>query len=385
MQFTCIHCSQPFRISAEMCGASGRCPHCNEVVHIPAAEEEHPSDEDQHVGPMGQGNWLLSSSVSSMVSFVFHLLIFLLLAFFGWEAGRGGIGDEVMIGELPLKTLSESDEPKLEDAKVKSEEQQPLDEMLEPVSSPDSASDSSFETFTVEVMSPTGNTGSFSADEAIIGGSGGGGGWDGMIGQLRQHGLDIALVFDSTGSMGGEIREVKRQISSIGNTLTTLVPKARISVCTYRDEGDEYVVKGLPLTNDLQEVHDFLRPIQAGGGGDHPESVQMGLRWAVTNNQFRPKARKVILLFGDAPPHPQNRRECLDIASDFGSQYQGVVSTVTCRNRMKLPDFVEIAEVGGGESFLTTDYKQIITQLMILVFGSKYRSKVIEAFSLMGE
>jgi hypothetical protein len=111
----------------------------------------------------------------------------------------------------------------------------------------------------------------------------------------------------------------------------------------------------------------------------------MGLRWAVTNNQFRPKARKVILLFGDAPPHPQDRRECLDIASDFGSQHQGVVSTVTCRNRMKLPDFVEIAEVGGGESFLTTDYKQIITQLMILVFGSKYRSKVIEAFSLTGE
>ena len=45
----------------------------------------------------------------------------------------------------------------------------------------------------------------------------------------------------------------------------------------------------------------------------------------------------------------------------------------------------DVAEVGSGEAFLTTDYKQIITQLMVLVFGSKYRSKVIEAFRLMGE
>jgi hypothetical protein len=367
-----------------MCGTSGRCPHCSEVVHIPAAEEEHPGDEDQQHEPMGPSGWL-SGSVSGMVSLIFHLLVFLLLAFFGWETGRGGIGDEVIIGELPLKTLNKSDEPKLEDSEVKSKEKQPLDEVLETVSPADSASDPSFDTFSVDPMSPAGETGSFSIGAVTIGGPGGGGGWDGMLGQLRQHGLDVVLVFDSTGSMGGEIREVKRQISSIGNTLMTLVPKARISVCTYRDEGDEYVVKGLPLTNDLQEVHDFLRPIQASGGGDHPESVQMGLRWAVTNNQFRPKARKVILLFGDAPPHPQDRRECLDIASDFGSQYQGVVSTVTCRNRVKLAEFVEIAEVGGGESFLTTDYKQIITQLMVLVFGSKYRSKVIEAFRLMGD
>ena len=48
--------------------------------------------------------------------------------------------------------------------------------------------------------------------------------------------------------MGGEIDQVKRQIERIGQTLMTLIPKTRISVCTYRDKGDEYVVKGLPLT-----------------------------------------------------------------------------------------------------------------------------------------
>ena len=48
-----------------------------------------------------------------------------------------------------------------------------------------------------------------------------------------------------------------------------------------------------------------------------------------------------------------------------------------------MPEFDQIAQVGGGESFLTSDERQIITQLLVLVIGSHYRSKVLEAFDLM--
>ncbi len=77
--------------------------------------------------------------------------------------------------------------------------------------------------------------------------------------------------------------------------------------------------------------------------------------------------------------------DCLRVASDFSRQDRGVVSTVTCRKQTKLQEFVEIAQVGGGEAFLTADEEQIVTQLMILVFGSRYRDKVVEAFKLMEE
>ena len=39
--------------------------------------------------------------------------------------------------------------------------------------------------------------------------------------------------------------------------------------------------------------------------------------------------------------------------------------------------------MGGGEAFLTVEERQIITELMILVFGSQYRDKVVEAFRLL--
>jgi len=91
----------------------------------------------------------------------------------------------------------------------------------------------------------------------------------------------------------------------------------------------------------------------------------------------------VILIFGDAPPHSDDRDECLRLASDFHRQHKGIISTVTCRRRSPLPEFTEIAEVAGGESFLTTDEREIMTQLLVLVFGSSHRSKVLEAFKLL--
>ena len=229
------------------------------------------------------------------------------------------------------------------------------------------------------VASPSlsgGDSGSFELGTVSIGGGGmAGGSWDGLVQNLRRHGLDIVVCFDSTGSMGGEIREVKEQIRRIGDILIRLIPKARISICTYRDEGDEYVVKGLPLSNDIQEIARYLAAIEADAGGDLPEAVHEGLRWSVTKNAFRDNARKVILLFGDAPPHAQDLDECLAIASDFARQQKGIVSTVTCRSPIRLPEFVDIAQMGGGEAFLTTEERQIITQLLVLVFGSQYREQ----------
>jgi hypothetical protein len=130
-------------------------------------------------------------------------------------------------------------------------------------------------------------------------------------------------------------------------------------------------------------VSTYLNSIRASAGGDIPEAVDEGLYWSTTTNQFRPTARKVILLFGDAPPHSDKLKRCLQIATDFRKNEKGILSTVTCRSSSPLPEFYEIAMAGGGEAFLTTNQREIMTQLMVLVFGSQHRQKVIEAFKLM--
>jgi hypothetical protein len=332
----------------------------------------------------------MENSISGLTSLLIHMVIMLLLALVSYGAYSGaGSGEDVLIGELPSLQLNDGQDEELssEQAAPSQAAEEEIDEDLElDVPMETSTATSAEEQFAV--VSPSvsgGNTGSFDLGPVGIGGSGSmaGGSWEGLLQNLRRNGLDIVICFDSTGSMGGEIRQVKAQIQRIGDSLVRLVPKARISLCTYRDEGDAFVVRGLPLSGEMQEIGNYLLAVEADGGGDRPEAVHRGMRWAVENNHFRSNSRKVILIFGDAPPHRRHMEECLSIASDFARQQKGVVSTVTCRSGVRLPEFVEIAQMGGGEAFLTTDERQIMTQLMVLVFGSRYRGKVLEAFRLL--
>ena len=229
----------------------------------------------------------------------------------------------------------------------------------------------------------TGDWGTLAGTGAVGGGEGD---WNSVVRNLRRRGLDIVLTFDSTGSMGGEIRAVKTQIKDIGEKLKKLIPRTRIGICTYRDRGDLYVVRGLPLTDNIQKVQMFLNTVRAGGGGDRPEAVLAALQWSIAKNRFRRTARKVIIIFGDAPPHERDIRECMRLAQLFQRQYRGIVSTVTCgRGGVavyggKLSSFVRIAQAGSGEAFLTTDHRRIMEQLIVLVFGSKHKDKVEEVF-----
>jgi len=204
--------------------------------------------------------------------------------------------------------------------------------------------------------------------------------FDEMIAYAKDHGLDVVLAFDSTGSMSGEINNVKQRIMMIGGSLLNKVPRTRIGIVTYRDEGDKYIVHGLPLTDNLRVVYNYLLQIQAGGGGDAPEAVEYGLKWSIANNKFRRNARKVILLFGDAPPHPEDLRLCVRLSETFYHDQYGVISTVTCRTEKPLPEFAKIAKAGGGEAFTIQNSRQLMQELLVLVFGTKHRKEVLEFF-----
>lgn len=201
--------------------------------------------------------------------------------------------------------------------------------------------------------------------------------FDDLLSQLGNDGLELAIVFDSTASMDREIAAVKDGIQRIAKTLFRLVPKTRVSLCTYRDQGDDYVAKGLKLSASAAQMSTFLSEVRAQGGGDRSESVTAGLRWVLENNRFRRNAKKVILIFGDAPPKPDQMLACQRLVADFRFGQRGTVSTVTCHRRTKLQRFVEIAEIGGGESFLNNDETRIVEQLLVSVFGTRYEDELL--------
>ncbi|MEC9094627.1 MAG: vWA domain-containing protein [Planctomycetota bacterium] len=380
MKLTCIHCGQDFTITHKQLGARGKCPHCTQVVEFPGATGKGQDDEKSRPGS------LVDNSISGLGSVVIHLILLILICIVPWTGGDSGVGEtyDVMIGVIENNQLDLQEETlELEQNDQAETIESVTDPVLESVTK-DSPSEPLVNIDTAS-LSPS-VTGAFDEQSfRSASAAGGGADFNGLIKQLKRDGLDIVICFDSTGSMGGEISVVKNKIQRIGSTLLKMIPKTRISICTYRDRGqtENYVVKGTPLTNSLNDVIGFLETVNAGGGGDMPEAVLDGMKWAVNNNQFHRRARKVILIFGDAPPHREDQSECLEIASRFKLQQKGIVSTVTCRRPTHLQEFSQIARSGGGESFLTSNHREIMTQLLVLVFGNRHRKKVLQAFQLL--
>jgi hypothetical protein len=209
--------------------------------------------------------------------------------------------------------------------------------------------------------------------------------FDGMIEYARSNGLDIVIAFDSTGSMGNEIANIKSRIMTIGGNLIKKVPSARISLVTYRDIGDEYEAKGIPLSSELRSSMTFLNLVRAGGGGDYPEAVDKGLEWAIKSNKFRARARKVVLVFGDAPPHSDGLAKCITLADEFYRYEKGIVTMITVRNGESLPEFIEIAKAGGGSAFGLQDTQLLMEELLVQVFGEKHRKEALKFFGAMEE
>lgn len=121
----------------------------------------------------------------------------------------------------------------------------------------------------------------------------------------KQH-LDIAIVLDTTGSMGDELTYLRSEIDELAANVATIAPSAdvRWGLVLYRDEGDEYVTRSFPFTTSLSEFRAKLGAQSADGGGDYPEASHkaladlMQLSWRSGADVAR-----MAFFFTDAPHH----------------------------------------------------------------------------------
>lgn len=116
---------------------------------------------------------------------------------------------------------------------------------------------------------------------------------------------DIALVVDTTGSMGDEITVLRDSWLNITAQIAKLDPNLdpRFALVVYRDHGDAYVVKYLDFTDDVQEFLAALEDLEAGGGGDYPEDLQAALDVTMQYLSWDSEAPiRIAFTLADAPP-----------------------------------------------------------------------------------
>lgn len=222
---------------------------------------------------------------------------------------------------------------------------------------------------------------------------------------LRETGLDVVFVIDTTGSMDWVLAEAKARMVDIVDAVRLLVPISRFGVVAYRDHDTPgYVTRPLPLTYSIARLNRFLDSLTAEGGGDLPEAVAAGIEAAVGDAGWRLGARKVIVLIGDAPPHARDLDRVLGVVRKFVAE-NGQLSALDVsheanpalieavvgrpvdhkifRNRPQY-DYQQLAEAGGGVAATMAGDVQITRQLMSLILGGRFLTEaglLLEGFS----
>jgi hypothetical protein len=172
--------------------------------------------------------------------------------------------------------------------------------------------------------------------------------------------LDVALVIDTTGSMGDEIRYLQAEFSALSSSIESKYPNAkqRWSLVVYRDQGDEYVTRWFDFRDNAEDFRDKLSMQVAAGGGDFPESPDAALA-AMAQLAWRDDDKTARLAFwvADAPHHNDKATAMLDAirgAKAIGVHVYPVASSgvdelteLTMRSTAQL--------TGGRYVFLTDD------------------------------
>ncbi len=122
--------------------------------------------------------------------------------------------------------------------------------------------------------------------------------------------IDIAFVVDATGSMSDELEYLKVELVDVIDQVKAANSGAKINTATvfYRDEGDDYVTRKSPFTQNVASTVSFIKEQSAGGGGDFPEAVHAALDVAVNDLQWSTSATsRILFLLLDAPPHKEDQ------------------------------------------------------------------------------
>jgi len=164
--------------------------------------------------------------------------------------------------------------------------------------------------------------------------------------------LDLAIVLDTTGSMGDEIEFLKNELRAIVGDLQESHPglDIRMALVAYRDEGDVFVTRTYSFTGSGEEMEQRLAAQSGSGGGDEPEAMDQALIRAL-GLDWRPDAVRSLLLVADAPPH-----------NEFLARSWNAVETARARR-------IQIVPVAASD---TSDLAQYVMRAMAAATQSRY-------------
>jgi hypothetical protein len=127
-----------------------------------------------------------------------------------------------------------------------------------------------------------------------------------LISASSGRSLDFVLALDTTESMGDNVPELRRELVPMLESYIGERDELRVGLVYNRDYMEEYLTRRVDFQNDLSVVQRAIDGVRVAGGRDIPEAVYEALHAGLTGFTWEADDRMIVLV-GDAPPHPLPR------------------------------------------------------------------------------
>ena len=127
-----------------------------------------------------------------------------------------------------------------------------------------------------------------------------------ILAKEKDRNVDIVVVLDVTGSMKPYFDAIRLSLIPMLQEMVAEFESFRIGMVFFKDHYDEFLNRVFPFTTDFSRLQRNVNNVRVGGGGDIPEAVFEALYAGATKLSWAAD-RKLMILIGDAPPHPSPR------------------------------------------------------------------------------
>ena len=200
--------------------------------------------------------------------------------------------------------------------------------------------------------------------------------------ELFKKPIDLAVAIDCTASMSAEIASAQAGIDDLMRFVNAVTGGMRVAIVGFRDQQDEFQLMGWDFTADPAEARTRIWKLSADGGGDEPEMVYEAMRMAYGKFSWRSQSQNVMVLIGDAPPHPGWGSRTVDMSQ--AARAHGITTyVISARSITKTEEvkhFTEIARMGGGRVIRLSDRNDLVAELAGLALSDNWHDQMVGVF-----
>jgi len=146
-----------------------------------------------------------------------------------------------------------------------------------------------------------------------------------ILAQVDSPSVDIVICLDVTGSMRAFFNEIRLHLIPTVQAMVADFDSVRVGMVFYKDydRQSDFLYMVIPFTTDFGALQRSINTVRVGGGGDIPEAVHEALYAGATQLAWEGETR-IMILIGDAPPHPRPRGSVTRAMVDAEIERQGI-------------------------------------------------------------